>query len=120
MIRLFIPLLFLFSGLQGEDPWGVDAEMARTSIQASPAQGGLARTAKAIIRFHQKTLSPADGPRSHYYPSSSRYTYEAIQKYGFWQGYFLGCDRLLRENSDPWLYPITYRVGPALRWDPVP
>ena len=77
--------------------------------------------AQKMIRFHQCVISPADGPRSHYNPSSSYYTLDAMKKYGFLQGFVMGCDRLMRENSDPWVYR-TCRLedGTVLKLDPVP
>jgi len=50
-------------------------------------------------------ISPADGPRSHFYPSSSQYTKDAMDKYGFFAGFLMGCDRLMRENNEEWIYP---------------
>ncbi|MEX1012664.1 MAG: membrane protein insertion efficiency factor YidD, partial [Waddliaceae bacterium] len=76
---------------------------------------------EASIYFHQNVISPADGPRSHYFPSSSQYTLEAIRKYGFFKGVIYGCDRLMRENDDPWIYP-EYMLPDCttLKYDPVP
>ena len=73
------------------------------------------------IRFHQEVISPADGPRSHFIPSSSQYTLESMRKYGFLQGFTMGCDRLMRENDDPWVYRKTRdSAGREMKWDPVP
>ena len=57
-----------------------------------------------LIQFHQDVISPADGPRSHFFPSSSQYTLEAMRKYGFYKGFLMGCDRLQRENNQDWVY----------------
>lgn len=74
-----------------------------------------------MICFHQEVISPADGPRSHFIPSSSQYTLDAMRKYGFFQGVSMGCDRLMRENKDPWVYRITFDgAGKAIKYDPVP
>ena len=74
-----------------------------------------------LIEFHQEVISPVDGPRSHFKPSSSEYTKCAIQKYGFLRGFLLGCDRLLRENNDPWVYRTTENSdGSPIKWNPVP
>ena len=65
-------------------------------------------------------ISPADGPRSHFIPSSSQYTYDAISRYGFFKGFILGCDRLMRENNDPWVYRTTLNpAGAVMKWDTV-
>jgi putative component of membrane protein insertase Oxa1/YidC/SpoIIIJ protein YidD len=71
----------------------------------------LGTVAETLIDFHQTIISPADGPRSHFLPSSSQYTLEAMRTYGFYQGFLMGCDRLMRENSDPWVYKT--KVDPA-------
>jgi putative membrane protein insertion efficiency factor len=49
-----------------------------------------------LIRAYQATLSPLLGNRCRYYPTCSAYAGEAIAKYGFLKGTFLGIRRLLR------------------------
>lgn len=103
-------------------PWGKDADLVEQTktIKHTPASK-IAEWGITAIRFHQEIISPADGPRSHFIPSSSQYTLEAIQKYGFFRGYLMGCDRLMRENSDPWVYRQTRNIeGCLMKWDPVP
>lgn len=74
-----------------------------------------------MIEFHQDVISPADGPRSHFSPSSSQYTLEAIRRYGFIRGFALGCDRLQRENKEDWVYPTSIgNDGLKIKLDPVP
>lgn len=61
-----------------------------------------------LIKIYQKTLSLDHGPLSNvisyraciYHPSCSQYTIQAIEKYGFLQGGFMGFLRILRCN--PW------------------
>ena len=48
------------------------------------------------IRGYQLVLSPVLGPACRFYPSCSEYTAQAIQKYGFGKGVYLGVRRLLR------------------------
>lgn len=75
----------------------------------------------ALIEFHQQVISEADGPRSHFYPSSSEYMKQAIVEHGVFTGIVLGCDRLLRENSDEGIYPpIELNSGVVRKYDPVP
>jgi len=57
-----------------------------------------------FIALHQNYLTKIDGPRSHFYPCSSSYMKQAIKKHGTFFGVLKGMDRLLRENSDPWIY----------------
>ncbi len=114
--------LFIFSILAA-DPWGKDADLVHLSTCkiAPPPRSALATWGISAIRFHQEVISPADGPRSHYIPSSSQYTLDAMQKYGFFQGYVMGCDRLMRENNEEWVYRTTYDgAGRKMKWDPVP
>jgi uncharacterized protein len=52
-----------------------------------------------LIRLYQLTLSrllPADTCR--FEPSCSRYTYQAIDKYGLFKGSWMGFKRILRCN----------------------
>ncbi len=75
----------------------------------------------ALIEFHQKVLSEADGPRSHFYPSSSEYARQAIKEHGIFMGIILGCDRLMRENGDTGIYPLVeLKSGVVLKKDPIP
>lgn len=124
MIASFcFPCLILQAG-----PWGKDADLANSknfpkkSVKhchcSTPFFGNFAET---MIRFHQEIISPADGPRSHFIPSSSQYTLDAMREYGFFKGFTLGCDRLMRENNDPWVYKLTRNsAGMLMKYDPVP
>lgn len=112
---------FLFA-----DPWGKDADLAgiqqqHVYMECTKKPSLLAQVGIQAIRFHQVVISPADGPRSHFIPSSSQYALEAMSKYGFFTGVMMGCDRLMRENSDPWVYrKVTDPSGRIMKWDPVP
>jgi uncharacterized protein len=137
---LFLLALELFGHISAavpavSNPWGKDADLAFSSafdaLDENLADGSplteicttplLGKFAEAMIAFHQKVISPADGPRSHYIPSSSQYTLEAMRHYGFFKGYLMGCDRLMRENSDPWVYRTTRDgAGHVIKYDPVP
>jgi putative component of membrane protein insertase Oxa1/YidC/SpoIIIJ protein YidD len=117
-IILFIQLPIL------ANPWGKDADLAikkpAVCTLPTPPQSLLTRFGEAAIRFHQEVISPADGPRSHFIPSSSQYTLDAMRKYGFLVGFTMGCDRLMRENEDPWVYRKTIDLnGYPMKWDPV-
>ena len=98
-IALILPLT-LYARPGYFTPWGKDAELRISQEEKIPAQSLTVRCAEAIIHFHQNVLSPVDGPRSHFQPSSSNYMLDAIHKYGFLQGFIMGCDRLMRENGD--------------------
>lgn len=129
-MKITIFLLFiigLLPYLGAEDPWGKDSDLAYFKFKSvlppcckkSPTPI-LGPVSEMVISFHQNVISPADGPRSHFLPSSSQYTKDAIRKYGFFQGFCLGCDRLMRENSDPWVYiKVQNEAGKTLKWNPV-
>ncbi|MBA3602730.1 MAG: membrane protein insertion efficiency factor YidD [Parachlamydiaceae bacterium] len=111
------------------DPWGKDADLCCRRVIAerrpvpkqcpTPFFGSMA---EILIDFHQTIISPADGPRSHFLPSSSQYTLESMRTYGFYSGFLMGCDRLMRENSDPWVYrtKVDPASGKTMKIDPVP
>jgi putative membrane protein insertion efficiency factor len=52
--------------------------------------------AMAVIRLYQNTLSRVLPPACRFYPSCSQYTYEAMGRYGFWRGSWLGIKRIAR------------------------
>ncbi|MGH2611944.1 MAG: membrane protein insertion efficiency factor YidD [Rhabdochlamydiaceae bacterium] len=114
----FPALLFAIPGYH--TPWGKDADLhyhvsTPPQIQAlSPLGEGM----KKLIWFHQNIISPVDGPRSHFKPSSSSYMLQAVRKHGFFKGYVMGCDRLLRENEDPWVYRTSIIEGKIWKIDP--
>lgn len=89
-------------------PWGADSDLIKTSTTTSPPPSySLPSLAcQKMVRFFQVYISPIDGPRSHYHPTSSQYTLEAIRRYGVFTGIALGCDRLMRENKEKWVYPL--------------
>jgi putative component of membrane protein insertase Oxa1/YidC/SpoIIIJ protein YidD len=123
MTKFFAFFFFLFSFPLLSNPWGKDADLAlnrKTECQTERHVSFLARLGTGAIRFHQEVISPADGPRSHFIPSSSQYTVDAMQKYGFFRGYAMGCDRLMRENGDMWVYrTLPDERGRPMKWDPV-
>jgi len=48
------------------------------------------------ITFYQKIISPAVGNRCRMSPSCSAYSKEAFQTHGFFLGWIMTCDRLMR------------------------
>lgn len=111
----------------GNAPWGVDAGLAyikkeKTESEKHELTNALSvgqKSCHAMIRFFQVYISPIDGPRSSFYPTSSQYTLEAIQKYGIFKGISMGCDRLMRENGEMWVYETTKKYGVERKLDPV-
>lgn len=100
-------------------PWGKDSDLhyQQPSQQTSSSLSPPAQAMETLIWFHQNIISPVDGPRSHYRPSSSSYMMQAIRKHGFFKGYIMGCDRLLRENDDPWVYRTAIIDGKIWKTD---
>lgn len=60
----------------------------------------------SVLKTYQKIFSPDQGifrqniSICRFYPSCSQYSYEAIEKFGIWQGAWLGLKRILR--CHPW------------------
>ncbi len=117
LFLLFSCSLMAYPGFQ--EPWGKDSQLKdppKTKTATNPSVA--TRMADAVIRFHQQVLSPVDGPRSHFRPSSSQYMHLAMHRYGFLKGYLMGCDRLLRENNDMWVYRTIEIDGQLYKYDP--
>lgn len=114
---LFSCFLLAFAGYH--EPWGKDAHLKKLPSPPPQEKVSIAtRVADAVIAFHQKVISPVDGPRSHYRPSSSQYMHQAMHNYGFLRGFIMGCDRLLRENDEKWVYRTVEYDGRILKFDP--
>lgn len=52
--------------------------------------------ARVFIRFYQLTLSSIFGRHCRHLPSCSAYTDEAIERFGFWPGGWMGLARICR------------------------
>jgi putative membrane protein insertion efficiency factor len=61
-----------------------------------PRPGPAARVALVVIRFYRTAISPSRPPVCRFTPSCSAYTEEAIERFGFPRGGWLGLRRLLR------------------------
>ena len=55
-----------------------------------------ARLALLLITFYRRYISPLKPPVCRFRPTCSQYTYEAITRYGFLRGFFLGVKRILK------------------------
>ncbi|MBE9482564.1 MAG: membrane protein insertion efficiency factor YidD [Chloroflexi bacterium] len=49
-----------------------------------------------LIRLYQLTLSQVMPSSCRFTPTCSQYTYEAVSRYGFWKGIWLGVKRISR------------------------
>lgn len=104
------------------EPWGFDEDLCKPNVQillAKPKKSVTKRGCLACIHFFQYYISPIDGPRSSFYPTSSQYAADAIEKYGMLKGIALGCDRLMRENEEMWVYGLVEKHGYIRKYDPV-
>jgi putative component of membrane protein insertase Oxa1/YidC/SpoIIIJ protein YidD len=116
--KLVCPLTLLAAPIY-QEPWGNDSQLLRPPVSKEKPKRSLAiRVADLVIDFHQKILSPVDGPRSHFRPTSSQYMRLAMYNYGFIKGFLMGCDRLLRENNDDWVYRKVEIDGQVYKYDP--
>lgn len=121
LLFFFIGWASLYGKIGYEEPWGKDADLHIPSQEVLQSNASpFVYLAKKAILFHQNVLSPVDGPRSHFRPSSSEYMLQAMQKHGFIYGFCLGCDRLLRENSAAWVYQTVEENGALYKYNPVP
>lgn len=112
----------VFAELGYVEPWGKDADLIQhvENIEPRKPLSLMAKLAEQVILFHHNVVTQIDGPRSHFKPSSSQYMLYAIRRYGFMKGFIMGCDRLLRENQDPWVYRTKEVDGALWKYDPVP
>lgn len=119
--KILVILMLGCSILHSEEPWGADAELATNyypNWDPTPHKWGLSLLAESLILFNQHVISPAYGPRSHFRPTSSRYTLYCIRRYGITQGIIMGFDRLLRENDEPWIYRKYIVNDTIYKWEP--
>lgn len=58
----------------------------------------LARIVLGLIWLYQKTLSPFVGMHCRFHPSCSRYTAEAVRRFGAIRGSWMGVRRICRCN----------------------
>jgi putative membrane protein insertion efficiency factor len=76
------------------------AEARRDNLKGDSLRETLRSAGKWIllllVRMYQVFLSPFFGGACKFYPSCSRYGYEAIAKHGAWRGSVLAVKRLLR------------------------
>ena len=56
----------------------------------------MTRLALLLIRGYQLSLSRVFGGSCRYYPSCSQYTYEAVGRYGWIRGGWMGARRIAR------------------------
>jgi putative membrane protein insertion efficiency factor len=58
--------------------------------------GPVASLGRAVIRLYQRAFSPSMGKNCRYAPTCSQYAYEAIGRFGFLRGSWMGAKRIVR------------------------
>ena len=56
----------------------------------------MSRAVLLLIRGYQITLAPIMGSQCRFIPSCSSYTYEAVERYGWVRGSWMGLKRIAR------------------------
>ncbi len=115
----FLPLIGSPYSESIAEPWGYDSDLLIRENKPLKNKSFPKKACVACIHFFQNYVSPIDGPRSNFYPTSSQYALEAIERYGVFAGIALGCDRLMRENSEEWVYETIDKHGNVRKYDPV-
>lgn len=73
-----------------------------------------------FIRFYQRHISPADGQRCSMHPSCSAYCSRVLKKHGWFMGWIMSCDRLMRCGRDEkHIAPEIIKNGRIYTYDPV-
>ncbi|SHM10529.1 hypothetical protein SAMN05444272_1788 [Roseibium suaedae] len=100
-----------------------DKPSAETVVgsSASQRQGRLspaARVALGLIWIYRHSLSMFMGRGCRYAPTCSEYTSDAIRRFGFWAGGWLGLSRILRCNplGSSGYDPLPEALNASARW----
>ncbi|MBU2643229.1 membrane protein insertion efficiency factor YidD [bacterium] len=102
-LTLVIILLLAAPGYipAGDRMQGPYSQTRRKNVTVDPPTSTVKWIGKGAIRLYSETISPADGPRSPSYPTSTAYGREAIETHGFLVGILLIADRLIHEADVP-------------------
>lgn len=95
--------------------WGDDHESSKNSNNRPEFNLGY-----LLASFYKTIISPVDGDRCPSLPSCSTYSAEAFKKHGFFIGWMMTVDRLIREGSEEaTISPLVYQDGKLKILDPV-
>jgi hypothetical protein len=73
-----------------------------------------------LLSLYQRHISPIDGNRCPSMPSCSSYSVQAIKKHGFFIGWMMTVDRLIREGrEEARISPLVFSEGKWKIYDPV-
>lgn len=113
ILLLAVPgLLFAGDRMRGPSIHTTESPQANAPVSVPVWFGSSA------IHLYSKYISPADGPRSPSYPTSTAYGRDAIASHGFLLGILLIADRLIHE-SDVHKGPKIIKYGVSRYYDPV-
>lgn len=105
-LRLFLIMSLPAVGIFAEDPWSISRAHPVTSDALAREHSHPRESSNFLIRFYQDYVSPLSGSTCHYQPTCSRYTAEAIRKFGLFKGMVMGTDRLIRCHPGQREYPV--------------
>ena len=84
-------LVFLLLFLAGS---GIARASSETPVSVKTADAG------ALLNFYKTVVSSTDGERCGMFPCCSSYAAGAFKKHGFFLGWIMSCDRLIRCGRD--------------------
>lgn len=92
---------------ESQTGWTPLCMMPVVAEQDKDSYSGVSRALGNLFSGYRNTLSKVRGPVCNFTPSCSRFSQEAIQKYGFAKGLLMTTDRLQRCSCciDPTCYP---------------
>lgn len=97
--------------------------LVAASCSRNPAvntKNPMEKASLSAIHTFQTIISPVDGDRCYMLPSCSEYGRQAIEKHGFFMGWVMTCDRLMRCGQDEiYLGEPVIRGGEVYCSDPV-
>ncbi len=124
MVKKIIILLFFFAKLYGDELVFEKIkenikEERKVSFVLPESTNILEWTGILFIKLYQTFISSQDKPSCVFHPSCSRYTEEAIKKYGIIKGVIMGAERLERCHPQAFgNYEIHKETGK--NYDPLP
>jgi len=104
-VGIFLAILCA-APLYAEEPWSISTRHPVTREAFRLREPHQHAETNILIRFYQNYISPLSGNTCHYTPTCSRYTAEAISKFGLLKGMIMGTDRLIRCHPGQREYPV--------------
>lgn len=95
---------------------GSGHDQSRASVQE---RGSETNIGAFLLSFFQEHISAVDGDRCPSIPTCSSYGVMAFKKHGFFMGWLMTVDRLIREADEGSFSPLIYHNGRVKILDPV-